>query len=194
MKTIIKLLALVTILNACSGIKVTSDYDKSADFTKYKTYSFYKWEEESDKQLTRFDKERIENAVGNEMDIRGYKYVEGEADLTVSLFVVLEQKTSKTAYTNHFGAGGPGYYGYDDWDYDVGWGWGMGHSTTTYNETDYVDGTLVIDVFDMSNRKLIWQGVGAGTVDEDPGKRQKKMPSEIKQIFSSFPKPVLGKN
>ena len=179
----------VVLFQGCSGIKVTSDYDKSADFNKYKTYSFYKWEEESDKLLTRFDKGRIESSVGNELDARGYKYVEGEADLTVSLFVVLEQKTSKTAYTNHYGGGG--YYGYDDWDYGTDWGWGMGHSTTTYRETDYVDGTLVIDVFDLSNRKLIWQGVGAGTVDENPKRRENSMPKEISQIFTSFPKAKL---
>ena len=189
MKRIKNLVIISMLFTGCSGIKVTSDYDKTVDFNTYQTYSFYQWEEESDKLLTRFDKERIENSVGNEMDARGYKYVEGKADLTVSLFVVLEQKTSRTAYTNHFGGGvGSGFYGYDDWGYDAGWGWGMGSSSTTYNETDYVDGTLVCDVFDMSNRKLIWQGIGVGTVDENPKKREKSMPREIAQIFYKFPK------
>jgi len=181
MKTIPKLFALALILTACSGIQVTSDYDKTVDFNKYKTYSFYSWEQKSDQLLSRFDKERIENSVGEELESRSLKYVESGGDLTVSLFVVMEQKTSRTAYTDHYGGGG--YY-----DYDAPWGWGMGHSTTTYQESDYIVGTLVIDLFDAGTKKLIWQGVGSGTVDEDPQRRANKLPQEIGQIFYKFPK------
>jgi hypothetical protein len=173
------------LIAGCSSISVTTDYDKTADFNSFKTYSFYEWKEESDKLLTPFDKKRIKTSVGEELEARGYKFVEGKADLTVSLFVVLEQKTSRTAYTNHYGGG---YYGYDDWGYGYPGGWGMGSSTTTYSETDYIDGTLVIDIFDTNTRKLVWQGVGSGTVDEDPEKRDKTMPHEIAQIFYKFPK------
>lgn len=187
MKRIVYLLLVSTIIVGCSSISVTTDYDKTADFNSFKTYSFYEWKEESDQLLTNFDKERIKNSVGEELEARGYTFKEGEADLTVSLFVVLEQKTSRTAYTNHYGGG---YYGYDDWDYGYGgsWGGGIGTSSTTYTETDYIDGTLVIDIFDTSTRKIVWQGVGSGTVDEDPQKREKTMPNEITQIFYAFPK------
>lgn len=185
MKKLLFVLVSFVLFGGCSSISVTSDYDKSADFDSYKTYSFYEWKEASDQLLTDFDKKRIKNAVGKEMEAKGYKFIEGEADLTVSLFVVLEQKTSRTAYTNHYGGG---YYGYDDWDYGYGGGWGAGYATTTYTETDYIDGTLVIDVFDTSTRKIVWQGVGSGTVDEDPQKRERTMPHEIAQIFYAFPK------
>lgn len=189
MKKIFYLLIVSAIIGGCSSISVTSEHDKTIDFNSFKTYSFYEWKEESDKLLTTFDKERIKNAVGYEMEARGYKFIEGEADLTVSLFVVLEQKTSRTAYTNHFGGG---YYGYDDWGYGYDGGWGGGYSNTTYTETDYIDGTLVIDVFNTSTRKVVWQGVGSGTVDEDPQKREKTMPNEITQIFYGFPKKKIS--
>ena len=121
MKRSLTILLSVLVLASCSSIKVTSDYDKSADFTKFKTYSYFGWTEESDQILNRFDKERIENAFGDEFNKRNLKFVEKDGDLIVSLFIVVEQKTSKTAYTNHFNTGGMGYYDYD-YDYDVGFG------------------------------------------------------------------------
>lgn len=171
----------VILLAACSSIKVTSDYDKEVDFSQYTSYSFYQWEQESDKLLTRFDRERIEESVGQELEKRGLKYMEEDGDLTVSLFVMLEQKKGRTAYTNHYGD-----MGY--WDYDVAWGYGMGYSTTQYSEYDYIDGSLVVDIFDTKSRKLVWQGVGSGVVDENPKNRDRKMPAEIAKIFGQFPK------
>ena len=102
-------LAGILLLVSCSSLKVTSDYDKDADFSQYKTYEYYGWAEESDKILNRFDKERIEQAFGAEFAKRGLKYVKGNGDLVVSLFVVVDQKTSTTAYTDHYGMGGYGY-------------------------------------------------------------------------------------
>lgn len=182
---------MLIIVSACSSsIRVSTDYDKEADFSSYKTFGFYKWEQDSDKLLTRFDRERIEQSTKAELEKRGYTFTEGVGDMTVSLFVVLEQKTSRQAYTNHYGGGYGGYY---DWDYGPGWGWGAGTSTTTYTETDYIDGTLIIDILDSKQRKLIWQGVGAGTVDEDAENRASKLPGEIAQIFAQFPKEVVNK-
>jgi len=87
---------------------VTSDHNKTVDFSKFKTYSYYGWTEESDQILNRFDKERIENAFADEFEKRNIKFVERDGSIIVSLFIVVEQKTSKTAYTNHYGTGGMG--------------------------------------------------------------------------------------
>ncbi len=46
-------------LSACSGIKVVSDFDRSVDFTQYKTFEYFGWMEESDKLLNDLDKPRI---------------------------------------------------------------------------------------------------------------------------------------
>ena len=173
-------------LGACSSITVNSDYDKEIDFTQYKTFEYYGWAEESDKILNRFDKERIESAFGKEFASRGLQYVEGNGDLVVSLFIVVDQKTSTTAYTNHYNMGGYGY--------GAGWGWyggyggmGMGTSTTTYSEQDYLVGTLVVDVFDKAQKKLVWQGVGQKTVDENPNSREKNSEKVAAAIMKPFP-------
>lgn len=190
LKRVLFALVMAVVVVACSTISVTTDYDKSLDFTQFKTYSFYKWKAGSSNQLSDFDRQRLKDAVGTEMEKRGYKYVEqdGGGDLTVSLFVVIEKKTTRTAYTDHYA---DGYYGYDDWDYGYVGGWGYGASRTTYVEDDYIDGTLVIDIFNTSTRKLAWQGVGAGVVEENSSAREQQLPGEIAQIFADFPKPIV---
>ena len=142
------------LLNSCSSLKVYSDVDSSIDFTKYKSLEYYGWADESDKFLTQLDKDRIENAFGAEFKKRGYEIVESGGDMIVTLFIVVEQKTSTTATTSHMGGGYGGYYGgYPG--YRRGHGWGGGHSTTSIQEYDYNVGTLVCDVFDAVKKELI---------------------------------------
>ena len=180
----------LALLNSCSSLKVYSDIDPTVDWSNYKTFEYYGWAEESDKILNRLDRDRIENAFGEEFKLRGLQYVETGGDMIVTLFVVIEQKKGATATTTHMGGAYGGYYG-GYYGYGPGWGWGGGHSTTSIQEYDYAVGTLVIDVFDAENEKLIWEGIGTKTVDENPQTRDKNIPRAVKAIMSKFPvKPV----
>lgn len=194
--TLLKLLAigvLFAAISSCSSIKVTSDYDKTVDFTQYKTLEYYGWAEESDKILNDLDKQRIEQAFGDEFARRGFTLVESGGDLIVTLFIVVEQKTEQTAHTSNVGGGYGGYYG-GYYGYGPGWGWGGGYSTTTISEYDYLVGTLVCDVFDKSSEKLIWEGIGSGTVDDNPKSRDKNIPKSVAKIMSNYPvKPIEEK-
>jgi hypothetical protein len=163
----------------CSSIKITSDYDGSAPFETYKTYSYYGWAEESDKILNDLDKKRIEQAFAKEFNSRGLQYVESGGDIVVSLFIVVDTKTGVTGYTDHYGGG---YYGYGR-----PWGWGMGYSTTRYHEYDYQVGTLVCDVFDSDSKQLVWQGVAAGEIKDNPKTREKNIPLVVKYIMKKYP-------
>ena len=112
---------LSAVLFGCSSTKITSDYDKEADFSKYQDFNYLGWAKQSDQILNDLDRQRIEDAFGREFARRGVKFVEqSEADAMVSLFIVVDQKTSTTAYTDHYGGmgGGYGYGGYPAW----GWG------------------------------------------------------------------------
>jgi len=170
------------ILSGCSNkLTISYDYDKEADFTKYKTYSYYGWAKESDAIINSFNKERIESAVAEELNKRGLSFVQDGGDLTVSLFIQFDQKTGVNAYTDNY-ASSP--YGYR---YGPGWGWGYGYSTTTYHEYDYVVGTLVIDVFDHQQKKLVWQGVGSQTVDDNPDNNEYGIKRAVRGIMSKYP-------
>jgi hypothetical protein len=180
--TLILAAFLITLWSGCSSkITISSEYDKSTDFTPYKTYSFYGWAKESDKIINDIDKKNLEDAVANELAKRGISYLESGGDLTVSLFIQFDRQRGVNAYTDYYGRGPYGY------GYGPGWGWGYGYTTTRYQEYDYVVGTLVIDIFDHQQKKLIWQGVGTKTVDEKPNNREYGINKAVRGIMSKYP-------
>ena len=158
--------------------KVTTDVDESVDFTKYDSYQFLGWQDGSDNVMNDFDKKRMRDAFQSELKSRNLKLAESDGSLAISLYVVINKETSITAYTNYHGGTGYGRRGR---------GWGSGHSSTSYSESDYLKGTLVMDVFDSETKELIWQGVATGTVNEKPEKREKSIPKMIKKLMKKFP-------
>jgi len=187
MKTLKSLIviAVVAALTSCASIKVVTDVDKSVDFTKYSTYSFLGWQQDSDLLLTDMNKKRIHEAFGKEFEARGMKYVEKNGDMDVSLFIVVDQKTSVTAYTDYYGSGGYARYN------RYGGGWGYGSATTTYSESDYLEGTLVMDAFDGESKDQIWQGIAKSTITENPQKREKTIPKKVGALMAKFPVAVM---
>ena len=197
MKTFFKLFSfalIVVIISACSSIKITTDYDKTVDFTQLKTFEYYGWAAESDKILNQLEKDRIEAAFGVEFKKRGLEYVESGGDMVVVLFIMTENKTQYNATTTGMGYGGyGGYYGYGP-----GWGWGpgmgMSMSTTTVSEYNYTVGTLVIDIYNPKTEKLIWESIASGTVKDNPQAREKNLPKTIGMIMAPYPvKPIEEK-
>jgi hypothetical protein len=107
--------------------------------------------------------------------------------MIVSLFITVDNKTSYEAYTNHYGgwAGYGGGWGYHGFGY--GYGYGPGYSTTTVTERHYTTGSLIIDIFSASDKKLVWQGIGSREVEMDLDKRDKKLPKNVAAILAKFP-------
>jgi hypothetical protein len=167
---------------SCSSLKVTTDFDKTVDFAEYKTLEYYGWAENSDKILNRLDKDRIENAFGNEFEKRGVSLAEkGEGDMIVTLYIVTEDKVDRSSTTSGMGGYG-GYYGYGP-----GYGYGGGSSVTTYSEYEYREGTLIVSVYDAEKKQLVWESVGKGTIEENPKKREDNMDTVAAQIMKEYP-------
>ena len=161
---------------------VVTDYDKDLDFSKYTSVSFLGWQEDEGEVLNDFDKKRFMDAFKEEMEKRNLKLVESNGDMSFALYVVADQKTSTSAYTNYYGGGARrGYHR------GGRGGWGGGHSTTSYTESEYLQGTLVMDVFDVETKDQIWQSVATKTVNEKPEKRDKSIPKGVKKIMKNFP-------
>jgi len=163
---------------AAQAQKVTTDVDEFVDFTKYDSYQFLGWQDNSDQIMNEFDQKRMRDAFQSELNSRNLKLAESDGSLAISLYVVVTKETSTTAYTSYHGGTGYGRRGR---------GWGGGHSTTSYSESDYLKGTLVMDVFDSETKELIWQGVATGTVKEKPEKREKSIPKMVKKLMKKFP-------
>lgn len=186
MKTLFKTLSILfatVIFTSNAYSQVNSDYDKTTDFTKYKTVSFGGWEKESDKVLNDFDKKRITDALTSEFKSRGINLVETNGDATITLYLVIKTKSNLTAYTNF--NGGMGYAG--RWGYGRGFYGGMGNASTSVSETNYRVGTLVIDMYDTTEKKLIWQGDMTTDVQEKAEKRDKTIPKNVSKLMKKFP-------
>ncbi|MFD1293986.1 DUF4136 domain-containing protein [Lutibacter holmesii] len=171
--------------------QITYDYDKDVDFSVYKTYSFGGWQDDSDKIINDIDKKRILSSFKSELLKRDLDYQLAEADLVITLFFVVDHKTSTTAYTDYMGAGMGYGYGYGGGRYGgyyrPAWGWGGGYSTTSYSENDYKEGTFVIDIYDAKTKKLIWQGVSQKTINENASKRARTIPKGVAKIMKKYP-------
>lgn len=186
MKIATSLSLMMILFTSVAFSQAKADYDKTVDFSKYKTYSFAGWQDGSDAILNDFDKKRIHDAFASEFSARGMEYVQSGGDAVVTLFITTADKVNTTAYTNY--TGGMGYRG--RWGYAYG-GMGMGSATTTVSENEYTEGTLVVDIYDESSKNLIWQGLLTSTVQENPQKREKTIPKNVKKLMKKYPvKPV----
>ena len=65
----------------------------------------------------------------------------------------------------------------------------MGTGTTTYSETNYIQGTMIIDVLSKGESKLLWQGIGIGTVDKSSENKDERVNEAIGKIFEQYPLP-----
>lgn len=187
-KVSIKLPRLMLILlffsTACSSTKVTYEYDRSTNFTNYKTFSFYGWAKASDTMLTEIDKERIEKAFGREFTIRRYRHQKSGGDLMVSLYLVIDHHNATTSYSNHYRNEG----------YSLpSWSWGMGYSTTRYHDYDYSEGTLICDVFDATTKRLLWQGVASGQINQKNKIKEQNIIHAVEAIMNNYPIPANKK-
>ncbi len=186
--------ALIFLMGSCATTKVSVDYDKTVDFSKYKTYSFYGWAKESNKILTPFDQERFEKAFAEEFAKRGLKYVPQGGDLTVALYIATEHKQETSATTTTTGMGG--YYGYGGyWGYGPRWGWGPSYASshTTVHTEEYREGTLIVDVFDTQKKQLIWEAVGKKRIDENTKNREENIKKVAAAMMKEFPIPPVKK-
>lgn len=180
LKTIVLFTTLLSITACSSGVKVTTDQAERIDFSTYQSFTFLGWQKDSEENISTFDKQRLHDAFLHEFNRRNIQKKDKGGDMSVVLYLVIDEKTSTTAYTDYYG-GGYGRYG------RYGRGWGGGYSTTTYTQSDYLQGTLVMDVFDEVSGKQIWQAVAVGTITEDPEKREKTIPQNVAKLMQKFP-------
>jgi hypothetical protein len=76
---------LVATVIACASVTTSFDYDKTADFSKFKTYAFT---EHSVKlpEVNQLDRDRVLAAIDVEMAKRGFTKTESTPDALVDVF------------------------------------------------------------------------------------------------------------
>ena len=159
--------------------KTTYDFDKTAPFTQFKTYSM---KDGTPTKNPLIDK-RIVAAIEAQLAAKGFVRDDTAPDVFVLFHVALDEQQDITAYSS-----GPMYGGY-------GWGWGGGWGTTTTDVRvrEIVVGTLAIDMVDAKEKEIAWRGLGTKEVDVNakPEKRDKSIAKAVEKIFKNYP-PKVG--
>ena len=169
------LYVLAFVLTSCSSIKVATDYDTKVNFSKYKTFAFFK--PGIDKaDVSDLDKKRILRAIESELLAQGFTKSDNP-DMLVSIFTKSRQKINVNQ-NNNFG-------------YGFGWGWnpwmwnGMNNNV---NVSQTTEGTLFVDFIDKEKKELVWQGIGTGALRiQNREKKEERIKLYVAEIISRFP-------
>ena len=183
-RTLIRLTRQVTFLAAflvmaeCAyGQDVHYNYDRSANFAAYKTYQWVEIPGGSvpDRLIDR----AIKQATDEQLAQKGLTRVEENPDVYIGYQVVINLEKSVDLYSTGIGPGGWG-------------GWG---DRSVHGQTSTVPvGILLMDVYDVSKKQLVWRGDAIKTIDlkQDPDKNYKNLQKVMAKLFRNYP-PKPGK-
>jgi hypothetical protein len=179
MKLAVVALAVLMVPTLAAAQKTSYDYDKTEDFTKFKTYAL----KDGTKVGQPLIDDRIVAAIETELAAKGLTK-SANPDVTVIYHVAFDKEKDISTFSSGYG-GGYGPYGY-------GWGGGWGGSTTSTQVRNITVGTLVIDIADVNKKQVAWRGMGVKEVQTQakPEKRDKSINDAVKKIFKNYPPKV----
>ena len=187
-----KALGLVIILGLAAvpafAQKVNIDYAHDFDITSVKTFQYMDTDESDPSNSLMAD--RVVDAIKKELIEGGLTEVSSDPDLYVTSHMTTKENTVYN--TTNFGYGGYGA-GWGGWGYG-GYGYGgagMGTSTTT--ASTYEEGTLIIDAYDPTEKKLVWRATGTVTIKSKPEKQMKQVDNILQKIGKKWDKILAGK-
>jgi uncharacterized protein DUF4136 len=162
---------------------VRYNFDKSANFEKYRTY---KWVDiKGSAQLDQLTQQQVRAAFEAGLAKKGLIKATGDdADLWIGHQVTVGQEKEFSSYSTDFGYG-PGW--------GRGWyGGGMGSSMTTGQTTTIHIGEIVLDMYDPAQKQLVWRGTATKTLDPKakPEKRQKNLAKGVDKLLKNYPPKV----
>ena len=154
---------------------VKTDFDRSADFGKYKTFAVKigtSWNNQ-------ISEKRVTEEIAQTLTEKGW--TQGRR----------QPRRPRPAPRRHREAEEPQHlllrdgrlrgYGYRGWG---GMG-GMGTATTTTSE--YTVGTLVVDIFDAKSKALVFRGTASDEISDKAEKNVKKVEKASDKMFKDFP-------
>ncbi len=176
--------AMLMFLTACSsGPTIESDYDHTIDFSQYKTYGFFSPMGIENPNYSSIYGSIFRDAISKEMNNRGYR-MSDNPDLMINVSGRLQQKTKVTTTSDPYMGGG--YYGYRRGAYGT-WG-GYGYGTQTH-VSNYTEGTVNVDMVDRAEKRMVWEGVAVGRVNEKKSNEETReaIYSGIQEMFAGYP-------
>ena len=145
--------AAVLLAAPCHAGNVKNDFDPDVDFSRFHTFSFIGgkdiersgWLDEPEMR------ERFKNFISGALEMRGYKEVPKDENyhLAIRFWVARRQKQDVTVVDYGASMAWGGYPPY--------WTGAWGYSYEEWVVTNYVEGTLVVDLIDPATKELVWR-------------------------------------
>jgi hypothetical protein len=175
---------LLMITWAARAQDVRYNFDKDADFSKFKTY---KWVTISGAQkVDDITDKQIRESIDSVLATKGLeKTTSDDADLYIGYQTAIGQEKQYTSFNTGWGYG-PGWYG-GGW-YGAG---GMASGTSTVSTSTIYTGQLALDMYNRTDKDLVWRGVVSKTIDVNakPDKRQKNLNKAVAKMLKNYPPP-----
>lgn len=160
--------------------QVNIDFDKDADFTKYKTYAYQVCHRVENPLVDK----RIVNELKSRIAMAGLIRTEADPDVNVTYHSSTSEEFAVDTNTWGYGFGSGWYWGRGGGYLGHGAG-GPVSSTTTVRK--YTRGTLVVDIWDARAKQLVWRGTATDTVSENPEKNEKNLKKAMEKMFRKYP-------
>lgn len=158
-------------LFSCSSIYVLNDHDTGVDFSKYKTYAYFK--PGIDKvEISDLDKRRILKAIDLQLSEKSMMKSE-MPDLLISINTTAKEKVYVDNMNN-------GFWGWNPWF------WGPNFNSVSSR----TEGILYIDLIDAKTKQLVWQGKGKGGISEYMKNRDERIGTFVEEILQNYPPEV----
>jgi Domain of unknown function (DUF4136) len=181
MKRLLRLSMLLLLLGATAALAqdVRYNFDKSTDFSKYKTYQFVPIKGAA--QVNDLVDKQIKAALESQLSQKGLTKVDSDtADLYIGYQTAIGQEKEFTSYNS-------------GWGYGPGWGrggwYGPSSSMTTGQTSTIYTGQIAIDMYDSAQKDLVWRGVVSKTIDTKakPDKQEKNLNKALTKLFKKYP-------
>src|SRR5215469_10152809 len=164
---------IIVLLVASSLAQETeTDYDRTVDFSRYKTFSFEKVETGDPLWV-----KRITAAISGELIAKGWMQVASGGDIAI---IAIKMTTDRQTLDRF----------YDSYPGGWGWRWGSGYGGATAPPETYRAGTLVVNLFDGKAKALLWRGSATHTLsDSSDSSTQniKNFNKAVTKLFKGFP-------
>ena len=167
----IKIILLAVLVSSCASIRVNYDYDKTADFSKYKTYNYY---QDIETGLNELDSKRLINAMDANLQARGFSLSEAP-----DFFINIQSQEYHEAQRSSVGVGVGGS------GRNVGGGVSIGIPIGQSN----INRQIIIDFIDENGKGLFWQSVSESSFNPNasPSTREKKLKAIVEKVLSQYP-------
>ena len=171
-------LALAALPTIAAAQKTTYDFDKTAPFAQFKTYS---WKDGTPTKNQLVDN-RLVAAIDAQLAAKGFRRDDAAPDVFVVFHMAFDEQKDISSYST-----GPMYGGYG-----YGWGGGWGSTSTDVRVREILVGTLAIDIIDAKKKAMAWRGLGTKEIDTNakPEKRDENITKAVEKIFKNYPPKV----